>query len=134
MRIAGAALGLVLACAQTGGVTQVTGSVFYRERIALPSGARVRVTLADVSLVDMPERVIAAVEVRPEGREVPIDFSIEVASREIDDDRSYALRAQILDADGRLLWSSTERYPVLTRGAPNEATILVRRVGQGADR
>jgi putative lipoprotein len=131
MRPAALWLLLVLACAQTGGVTEVTGSVVYRERIALPLGAVVRVTLADVSHVDMPERVITSVEIRPEARQVPIYFSLELPSRQIDDERSYALRAQILDADGRLLFASSERQPVLTRGAPNEAEILVQRVGGG---
>jgi len=128
MRLAGAVFLFALACAHGGEVTQVTGSILYRERIALPPDAVVRVTLADVSLIDVPERVIAAIEILPAGSQVPIYFALQVPNREIDEDRSYALRAQILDADGRLLWASTERFPVLTRGAPDEATILLRRV------
>ena len=121
-------LALLLACAHGGGAVRVTGSVLYRERIALPQDALVRVTLADVSLIDVPERVIAEQEIRSEGRQVPIPFVLEVPAGAIDEARSYAVRAQILDASGQLLWSSRERHAVLTRGAPSELRILLRRV------
>lgn len=112
----------------------MTGSVLYRERIALPADAVVRVTLADVSLIDLPERVIAEQEIRSEGRQVPIPFVLEAPAGSIDEARSYAVRAQILDASGQLLWASAERHPVLTRGAPSELTILLRRVAPASGR
>src|SRR3546814_5741440 len=51
------------ACASTapaGQTIAVTGSVTYRERIALPPTARIEVKLDDVSLADAPSRTLAS--------------------------------------------------------------------------
>ena len=60
-RLGPLALALGLAgCVSASGPAQLTGSVTYRERVALPPGAVVNVMLFDVSLVGVPPRVVAS--------------------------------------------------------------------------
>jgi putative lipoprotein len=130
-----AALGLALvlsaACAAPAGPGRVSGTATYRERIALPEGAVLRVTLLDVSLVDAPERVIAERELRPSGQ-VPIPFALEFASEEIARERRYGLRAVLLGPEGRPLFATPAAVPVLTHGAPDAVELLLRRSAASA--
>jgi putative lipoprotein len=120
------ALGLA-ACASSAGPAQLTGSVTYRERIALPAGAVVHVALLDVSLVGTPARVIAQQEIRPTGQ-VPIPFLLEYDRAAIDPGHRYGLRATISDAGGRVLFANVTTLPVFREGAPEAVTIQVQRV------
>jgi putative lipoprotein len=119
------ALGLA-ACASSAGPGRLTGSVSYRERIALPPGAIVNVALLDVSLVGTPARVIAQQEIRPAGQ-VPIPFVLEYDRAAIDPGHRYGLRATISDADGRVLFANVTTVPVFREGAPDAITIWVQR-------
>lgn len=107
------------------------GTVFYRERIALPPGATVTVRLLDVSLADAPSRTIAETTIRPRGQ-VPVPFVLRYDDRDIRPRRSYALSAEIRDRD-RVLFTTTTRYSVLTGGRDN-TDLLLQRVAGGPDR
>ncbi|HEX5632928.1 MAG TPA: YbaY family lipoprotein, partial [Gemmatimonadales bacterium] len=56
-------------------VAVLTGSVTYRERMALPAGAVVRVELRDVSRADASAALVASQEIRPTSQ-VPIPFEL----------------------------------------------------------
>lgn len=107
------------------------GSVSYRERIALPPGATVTVRLIDVSLADAPSQTIAEITVRPRGQ-VPVPFVLRYDDRDIRGRRSYALSAEIRDRD-RLLFTTTQRYSVLT-GGRDDTDLVLERVGAGPGR
>jgi putative lipoprotein len=127
LRPLAAALALGLAgCVSPAGPAQLTGSVTYRERGALPPGAVVNVMLLDVSLVGVPPRVVAKQEIRPEGQ-VPIPFALQYDRAAIDPTHRYGLRANIMDASGRLLWINVVIVPVLREGAPEQPTIVLQR-------
>ena len=126
-----ALLALAAACASPSGNAQLTGTVSYRERIALPEGAVVRVTLLDVSMLAIPERVIAEQEIRPT-QQVPIPFALPFDRAAIDPEHRYGVRATIADAQGRVRWASVTSQPVLTGGAPETATIVVQSPPEGA--
>ncbi len=105
----------------------VTGSVFYRERIALPPDAEIIVKLVDVSRADAPAVVLAEQIIVPEGS-VPVDFELEYDARQIDERMSYAVQARI-SSGGKLMFTTTEMIPVITRDAPIEGVqVLVQRV------
>ena len=87
-RMLGAALGLVgwlAACSTTsavpagGGtsVARVTGTVTYRERIALPPTAVIKVQLVDVSRADTPAIVLGEQITQAAGKQVPFAFEIQ---------------------------------------------------------
>lgn len=127
LRIARAGLlALLAACASPAGSGQLTGSVSYRERMALPEGAVVRVVLLDISLVGVPARVIAEQEIRPT-HQVPIPFVLEYDPAAIESGHRYGLRATISDADGRLLFGTVSSHPVLTGEAREPGTLWLQR-------
>ena len=102
----------------------VTGTVSYRERMAIVGDAEVRVELLDVSRQDAPAQKLAE-QVQPlEGRQVPIPFELSYDADDIDERFTYAVRGEIV-ADGRVLFRSTQTTPVITRGNPVEGVELV---------
>ncbi|WP_133492602.1 YbaY family lipoprotein [Alcanivorax sp. 24] len=111
---------------------QVTlkGEVLYRERIALPPDVTVRVVLEDVSLADAAARVIAEQTLEPE-TQVPIPFELTYMRGDVNPDMGmgYAVRAEIRDQQGNLLWTTTERHTVEV-GESNDqpVTVIVHRV------
>jgi uncharacterized lipoprotein YbaY len=110
----------------------LTGTVTYLQRIALPPDAAIDVQLQDVSLQDAPATVIAAERYIAEGRQVPIPFELTYDPAGIDPKHTYAVAARIT-VDGKLRWINTQRYPVLTRGAPvTDVDIVVESVGGNA--
>ena len=93
------------------------GTVWYRQRSALPEDAVVEVRLLDVSRADAPATVLARTQIVPT-TQVPIAFTLHYDAAQIQPAHSYALQAKILLGDA-LLFISTERYEVLTRNAPS---------------
>jgi putative lipoprotein len=109
-------------------MAQVTGTVFYLERIALPPGATLTVQLADVSIADLPADVIAT-ETKPITTQVPIPFSLSYDPRRIIPMHGYVVQARI-EVAGRLRFISTTSNPVITNGRPTTADIRVSPVSQ----
>lgn len=125
MRRSIAALLLILAAvaASRAQETVVTGTLTYRERIALPATAVVDLTLEDVSRADRPDRVVASTELVGVGQP-PIRFSLPYESSRIDASGRYAIRARILDG-GRVLFETAHNALVLTQGHGTTATLVL---------
>jgi putative lipoprotein len=102
------------------GTATLTGAVFYLQRIALPEGAEVSVTLQDVTRADAPAVEIASTTVKAEGRQVPIPFTLAYEPAKIDPSKRYSLAARISN-EGELLWISDAHTQVLTQGAPADS-------------
>jgi len=108
----------------------LTGTVTYRLRIALAPDAVVEVSLQDVSKADAPAEVISTQKIETQGAQVPIAYVLEYDPAKIDAKNTYTVRATITE-DGKLTWTSTKRYPVLTRSAPvDNVEIIVEQVPQ----
>jgi putative lipoprotein len=101
----------------------VTGTVSYRERIALPPDAVVLVQLRDVSLMDVAAKLISEQIIKPE-HSVPISFSLPYAAQDIDERMTYSVFATIRSGD-RLLFVSDRSYPVLTRGHSDHVDLIL---------
>lgn len=107
------------------GPLTVDGSVTYRERMALPEEAQLTVQLLDVSLADAAAETLAEVSFVPT-HQVPIDFSLEYDADAVADGHSYAVRADIRDGGGQLLWTTTDHHGVeLGPDAEQEAVEIV---------
>ena len=87
--------------------TMLTGTVTYRERIALPPDSRLIVEISDVSLMDAPSVTIAQNQISTAGQQVPISFTVSYDRARIQPGRRYSVSARILD--GRLDGSLLER-------------------------
>jgi putative lipoprotein len=107
----------------------VTGSVTYRERMALPPGATVTVRLQDVSRADASAEVLAEQVIVPTAQ-VPIPFVLRYDPARIDARHSYSVAARI-EVDGKLWFISDTHNGVLTQGGTNEVEVVVRRVPAG---
>lgn len=106
---------------------QVTGTVAYLQRIALPPNAVVKLVIEDVSYADAPAVSIAEETITTEGRQVPIAFAVRYDVAIVDPTHRYQIRATIAAQD-HLLFTSTTAYPVLTRGASTNVDIRLDQV------
>ena len=100
-------------------------TVTYRERILLPPGHALTVTLSDVSLADAPARDLAKTTVPLEGRGPPYSVALTIPAASLDPRHEYAVRAEIHDGRGGLRFTTDTRHSVLTRGAPDRADIVL---------
>ena len=101
----------------------VTGSVSYRERIALPADAIIHVSLLDVSLMDVAAKLIAEQTITPQ-HQVPIQFALEYDPQAIDERMTYSVRADIRSA-GKLVFTTDSSYQVLTRGNSDHVELIL---------
>jgi len=134
-------IGWLAACSTTSAVpagggasmVKVTGTVTYRERVALPPTAVITVRLVDVSRADAPAIVLGEQIMQAAGRQVPFPFEIPYDPARIEANYSYAVEARI-EQDGKLRFISDRHYAVITRGAPTRVDIVLRSVGAPGDR
>ena len=117
---------------ENGAAAKITGSVVYRERIALPNDAIVRVRLEAAAAPEMPAKRVAEVVIPTEGKQVPIPFELAYDAAAIHPGTKYQVRATISAGD-RTLFVSRTTYPVITKGAPTKVEILVQQAGSGRD-
>ncbi len=102
---------------------QVTGTLMYRERIALRPGSVAEVWLLDTSRADVPAIEIAYQRIEDPGSP-PIPFVLNYDPADIRDGMQYSVRGTIKHGD-QLIFTSDTHYPVLTRGAGNTAEVLL---------
>ncbi|GGI54243.1 YbaY family lipoprotein [Oxalicibacterium solurbis] len=104
----------------------LTGNVSYRERIALPSDAKVIVSLEDVTRANRTGQFVAQQTMQPK-TQVPIAFDLHYLPQSIAQDHRYAISATIIDGREQPLWSS-EPIPVSFADQDKPISILVVRV------
>ena len=102
----------------------VTGSVTYRERLALSPGATLIVQLRDVSLQDTSSLLIAEQVITNPGQ-VPIAFEVEYNRDDLNPRNTYSVSARIIESDGRLAFINDTAYEVVTRSNPDNVNMLL---------
>ena len=102
----------------------VSGTVTYRERLALSPAAKLVVELRDVSYADAAAPLIARQTISGPGQ-VPISFRLEYNRDDIDARNTYAVSARIIEADERLAFTNDTAYDVITRGSPSRVEMLL---------
>lgn len=110
------------------GTARVTGTIALRDSTTLPPSAIVSVQLVDVSRADAPAILLGEQAIAARGRELPIAFEIAYDPSKIEASHVYAVQARIED-DGKLRFINDQRYAVITRGAPNQADLVLKSVG-----
>ena len=109
---------------------KVTGTVTYRERIALTPDAVVEIKLVDVSRADAPAITIGEQVIEDPGQ-VPISFEIVYSPEQIDQRFTYAVQARITEGN-RLAFINDTTYQVITRDSPTHVDMVLVRVGSTA--
>ncbi|VXD23913.1 conserved exported hypothetical protein [Planktothrix serta PCC 8927] len=107
--------------------SKVTGTVTYRQRIALPPNSTVVITLQDTTRSNRAPRNIAQQTIPLRGQQVPIPFSLIYNPTEIQPNGVYRIRAEIY-VEGRLTWANTNQDRVITQGNPNNIEVIVQPV------
>ena len=105
----------------------VSGTVTYRERIALSPGAVVEVKLIDVSRADAPAVTIGEHVIQNPGQ-VPVAFEVEYDPADIDERFTYAIQARIMEGD-KLTFISDTAYHVITRNNSDRVDLVLVKVG-----
>ena len=103
---------------------RVTGTITYRQRIALSPNAVIEIKLLDISRADAPSVTIAEQTLRPAGKQVPIAFELQYESARIDTRHSYAIQVRIFES-GKLRFINSQPYPVITAGHPKTVEVVV---------
>jgi putative lipoprotein len=106
---------------------RVSGTVAYRERIALDPSAEVVVQLLDVSRMDAPSVTLAEQRIKANGKQPPFAYELQVDAARIDPRMRYAVSARILRGE-QLLFINDTQYPVLTQGGGTSANLVLVRV------
>jgi putative lipoprotein len=104
------------------------GSVAYHQRVSLPPDSVVSVIIEDVSQTDASAKSFAEEDIPAKNHQIPIKFEVKYDPAAVNPAHRYNIRAKITSG-GRLMFTSTNSYPVLTQGAPaNNVTIDLEQV------
>ncbi len=105
---------------------EVSGTVTYLQRIALPENAILEVRVQDISLADAPAITIGADTYTLDGAQVPLPYTVYYNPAFVQENRRYSVSARITDAEGKLLFISDTMIPVITNDNPTtDVEVLV---------
>jgi len=107
------------------GPLSIDGTATYRERMVLPPDATFEATLEDISRADAPAITVGQARVEQPANP-PIHFTIQYDPTQIQPNHIYAVRARISEG-GRLLFTTDQRYQVLTQGHGSEIGVMMLR-------
>jgi putative lipoprotein len=103
------------------------GDVTYRERIALPEGGKLSVSLIDLAAPERPG-LTATGPIASPGK-VPLTFVLNLETEKLDPTHQYALAVKILDADGTVWFRNEEPYAVNPLAPAEPIQIVVNSQG-----
>lgn len=93
----------------------VSGTVWIRQKVALPPDAVLTVTLSDASLADAPSKVLAQKAVRTEGKQSPFSFVLPFNPADVQPNARILLSAAITVND-KLVFITDTVQPVINQG------------------
>jgi putative lipoprotein len=115
----------------TPSMATISGTIAYRERVALPPDALVRLAIADVTVPDAPARVIANLNFATEGRQVPLPFALRFDAGRLDPSRVYTVSVRI-EQGARLLFVSDQRNRLDPAALPANLELVLVPAGPAA--
>jgi putative lipoprotein len=104
------------------GSTAVSGTITYRDRVALPANTVVTVQIARVYADRGPE-FIAEQTFNTNGAQPPFAYSIAYEPARIDQNASYTVQSTI-SVGGQVRYSTNTIVPVITRGNPTQNVTM----------
>lgn len=108
---------------------KVTGTVTYRERIALsPDSNQLVVRILDVSRADAPATEIASR--RSPVSPPPMSFVLPYDPAKINARHDYVIEVSIINQNGDLVFRNDQAYRVITKNAPRNIDILVKQIAR----
>lgn len=123
-------LGFAAVLGAQGPENTIEGRALYRERMAMPAGAKLIVELLDVSRADAPSVVLAKTEMEGIGQ-VPVPFLLAFDAGKLDQRMRYQVAAR-LEAAGRVFFRTTQAYAVLNGQPTKGLELMMQRVSASA--
>lgn len=105
----------------------ISGTVAYRERIALPPNAKVVVSLEDITRSGK-SGIFVAQQTITASTQIPIPFDLRYVPAAIDRSHRYALSASILDSQDGVLWATEEATAISFTDPEKPRALLLKRV------
>jgi len=102
----------------------VSGTVWIRQKVALPPDAVLTVTVSDASLADAPSKVIAQKVTRTEGKQAPFSFVLPFNPADIQPNARILLSAAITLND-KLIFITDTVQPIINQGGTKADLTLV---------
>jgi putative lipoprotein len=117
----------------TAGTGILSGTVAYRQRIALPPQAVIELQLRELPAGDARESttLVANEKITMGDRQVPVPFTLRYDPGKINANRVYDVKARIIVGE-QVRFSSGQVYPVLTQGNPSHVDMILDQVGTDA--
>ncbi|OOE55654.1 YbaY family lipoprotein [Salinivibrio kushneri] len=114
---------------QTNDLATVSGSLVYRERLALPENASVTVRLVEIKTMDAPGKVISRQSFVTEGQQTPLRFSLNYDPSQITATHDYVITAQIDVSDRPLFITNTVNKVITDTNHTYDPTLTLVRAG-----
>lgn len=105
----------------------ISGSVTYRQRIALPPDAILTVRVQDTSRADAKARTLAEQTIELGGQQVPINFQLTV-DRDLLGKKARITLAARIAVHGKLLFINDTAYPVKIEAGKGHVDMQLRQV------
>ncbi len=102
----------------------VSGTVWIRNRMAVPANGVLTVTLADASMADAPSKVLSQIAVRTHGKQPPYSFVLPFKPADIQPNARILLSAAITVND-KLMYVTDTVQPVINGGGTKADLNLV---------
>ncbi|WP_370180004.1 META domain-containing protein [Alteriqipengyuania sp.] len=91
-------------------VETISGTLTYRERVALPPSAQMEIVVSDITLGRNEELILSRKVITIGQASPPIPFSIDVSKLNLSDGPLYGLRAFIREPDGTIMFRTSEPF------------------------
>lgn len=102
----------------------VSGTVWIRQKVALPPDAVLTVTLSDASLADAPSKVLAQKAVRTEGKQSPFSFVLPFNPADVQPNARILLSAAITVNDKLVFITDTVQLMINKGGTKADLTLV----------
>ena len=102
----------------------VSGSIYIRQKIALPPDAALTVTLSDASLANAPAKVLAQRVVRTEGKQAPFHYVLPFNPADVQPDARILLSAAITLDNKVIFMADSVKSAVNNGGTKIDLTLV----------
>ncbi len=102
----------------------VSGTIWIKQKVALPPDAVLTVTLSDASLADAPSKVVAQRAVRTEGKQAPFSFVLPYNPSDVQPNARILLSAAVT-INGKLVFITDTVQEAINNGGTKVDLNLV---------
>lgn len=102
----------------------VSGTIWIKQKVALPPDAVLTVTLSDASLADAPSKVLAQRAVRTEGKQAPFSFVLPYNPSDVQPNARILLSAAVTINDKLVFITDTVQEAVNKGGTKIDLTLV----------